>query len=597
MYYWARSQQMEARKFTDAGGRQVDIAQVQEAVASFVDAAVYDQLLVYFAGHGINQNYSEYWLLSAAPRNAQAAVNVHGSALQAGFCGIPHVVLISDACRTFAESRQMHGITGSLLFPNEPRPGKEKPVDLFYACTLGRAAFEVQMPDQVPDRFSAVYTKVLLGALRGEFDEAVEWQDARRTVGVVRPRPLRKLLDKAVPVALQRAGVAPGTFQEPDAHIVSDGSEFLAELYGGATSPIRGGHPEPKAAPPAATGYTWNRRPQAPARHDKWEHVAARNGEWRYNLRAGRLAVALHEAGTAAEVFAILLGAAMDGDRAYVAAWRLAAELHRPHLDGMLAEAAQLLTRSVPAPAECSFTLHGARLAGALAAGEAVALSGSRVLVPEPARGHIPVLLEFADGRGTLLPALAGHAAVLVMDKEGALVDLDYRPLARAPRQAEEGQARTAVHRLRALAAAATHAGPLRTLPADAVRLAGYAHDGARIDPVLALYSVYSDLSPARREHAGRLGQAMRGRFGAGFLDLDMHAHVPGDAPAGGAQVPALLLPFPVRAAGWALMPALGIALPPALAGLERTLVDSPWTLFGPDGVDILRNYLEKEPA
>jgi hypothetical protein len=609
MYRWARSQDIDAKKFTDASRRPVDAAQLLRAISDYVDAGVYEQLLVYFAGHGINLNYSEYWLLSAAPKDAQAAVNMRGSALQAAFCGIPHVVMISDACRTFAESRQMHGVTGSVIFPNDPRPGRERPVDLFYACTLGRAAYEVRAPDRAAASFSAVYTGVLLAALRGDYREAVDWRDEAYREGFVRPRALRKVLDEEVPQALARAGVAPGTFQEPDAHIVSDGPVYLAHLVHGELRP-RPSQPaaEPSvqrdASAPAAEASTQRRHAWEPAAERKRSREAPRRERAPEPTmepppaprpKPSPAAPQPPAAGAAAEALAVLLRAVMDGAAPCAAAWRTARREGPPRLQPILDEAEALLAAPHTAPERCGFAVRSAGLAAASAGRLQLDGSAARVDVPEPAQGHLPVLLEFAGGQGTLLPALARHAGLVAMDGDADLVALDYVALAAGGRLPAGARTDAVRRQLRALMAAALHAGLLRLEDADIerlLRLAGDGDYGDYVDPVLALYGAYAAAGSARAVWARALNRALRHRFGGGFLDLDMLGYMPGEPPAGGT---ALLLPFPARAAGWALMPALGIALPAALAGLERTLADSSWTLFGPDGVRMLRHYIEEE--
>jgi hypothetical protein len=134
------------------------------------------QLIVYFAGHGVNNNQSEYWLLSGAPTNPNEAINVAGSALLAQRSGIPHVVIISDAisdaCRTAPEGIHAQGVTGSLMFPNQPlRPGPADFVDQFFACLLGDPAHEIRDPNDASRVFRSIYTEVLVESLNGEHRE------------------------------------------------------------------------------------------------------------------------------------------------------------------------------------------------------------------------------------------------------------------------------------------------------------------------------------------------------------------------------------------------------------------------------------------
>ena len=44
--------------------------EVFDAVEALIKKGVYDQLVIYFAGHGFAMQYAEYWLLSNAPKKA-----------------------------------------------------------------------------------------------------------------------------------------------------------------------------------------------------------------------------------------------------------------------------------------------------------------------------------------------------------------------------------------------------------------------------------------------------------------------------------------------------------------------------------------------
>jgi len=166
MEQWARSQKIDVIEvFTDENNGSVDVGDIKKAVKRIIASGNVDQLIIYFAGHGVNIRYGEYWLLSDAPSDTQAAVNVAGSEVLARFAGIPYVVFFSDACRTAAEGIRAQFVTGSELFPNEGADELEKPVDQFFACTLGRAAHEIRDPQTTTQEFSALYTDVLVPAL------------------------------------------------------------------------------------------------------------------------------------------------------------------------------------------------------------------------------------------------------------------------------------------------------------------------------------------------------------------------------------------------------------------------------------------------
>jgi hypothetical protein len=109
---WAVSQGMvrhtQTRLITDKK-EPVDPSAIKKAIKDLLQGAGVDQLIVYFAGHGLTVNLSETWLLTDAPEDPSAAVNVAASVDLARYCGIQHVVVISDACRNAAAGIQQGG--------------------------------------------------------------------------------------------------------------------------------------------------------------------------------------------------------------------------------------------------------------------------------------------------------------------------------------------------------------------------------------------------------------------------------------------------------------------------------------------------------
>src|SRR6185369_9246736 len=83
MHQWALSQGIpdatHAKLITDSGGTKVTSDMVYDAIKELIDGPGVDQLIVYFAGHGVNINRGEHWLLTDAPVKTSAAVNVSGS--------------------------------------------------------------------------------------------------------------------------------------------------------------------------------------------------------------------------------------------------------------------------------------------------------------------------------------------------------------------------------------------------------------------------------------------------------------------------------------------------------------------------------------
>lgn len=210
--------------------QKVTIADITAAMQRILTAGPPDQLIVYFAGHGINKVYSEYWLLSDAPQWADQAVNVTASAELARRCGIPHVVFISDACRTAPDGIGAQAITGAPIFPNiaGARPGS---VDLFFANHVGEPAFEIADPRVATSRFTSAFTDVLTRSLNGMYSELLENQPDEPGTMILRPWPLNRALPDLLLDELERLGVDLTINQQPDALISSDPTQaWLSEV-------------------------------------------------------------------------------------------------------------------------------------------------------------------------------------------------------------------------------------------------------------------------------------------------------------------------------------------------------------------------------
>ena len=85
MEQWAKRQGIPPEliaSLDDFDDRKVTVSAILDATKEFGDGSV-EQLIVYFAGHGFVGSLGEYWLLSDAPEDGNAAVNVYGSELAA----------------------------------------------------------------------------------------------------------------------------------------------------------------------------------------------------------------------------------------------------------------------------------------------------------------------------------------------------------------------------------------------------------------------------------------------------------------------------------------------------------------------------------
>ena len=186
---WAVEQGFDASHIETITDEQSKVTpqRIKDAIKPLVELGTVEQLIVYFAGHGMNLLRNEYWLLSDAPEDPDAVVNVSASTELARRSTIPHVVILSDACRTAASGIQMQGVNGSLIFPNKNISGPEKAVDLFFATALGDPSFEIKDPADAAGRYKAMYTEALVEAQ----PSSPGWR-ASAVTSVESPRPSRR---------------------------------------------------------------------------------------------------------------------------------------------------------------------------------------------------------------------------------------------------------------------------------------------------------------------------------------------------------------------------------------------------------------------
>ena len=136
---WLKAEGFDIVKITDAT-KPVTASAVRKAVTKFVTAGTYEQLVLYFSGHGYWKNTAELWLLSGAPGNADEAVSFVETVELARDSGIPHVVVISDACRSIPQTTTGMRVRGSVVFPNNPTNTRVQPkIDKLQASLMGAA--------------------------------------------------------------------------------------------------------------------------------------------------------------------------------------------------------------------------------------------------------------------------------------------------------------------------------------------------------------------------------------------------------------------------------------------------------------------------
>ena len=565
MQKWAAGQGMDpdlVKVFNDKDGP-VEVAQVKKAVKELVDLTTVQQLVVYFSGHGVNISRGEYWLLTGAPEDSNAAVNVAGSVELARTCGIRHVVLISDACRTAAEGIQAQGIRGSEIFPNVVDAEAERPVDVFFACGLGDPALEVKSPSKAAAVYRAIYTDSLVEALNGRKDVVVKDPDTseptqlidvdragEKPKGLVRPWPLSFYLRSDVLERLIKAKVKPGVSQTPVARINSRDA-WISEV------PIPSG---------ARLG----------------EEAAAGTG--------GAAAFSAAVEKTAFEVARSMLKSSLVENR--ILATELAGSESRAEVNEPMV---RIFEPFGPRRFEssCGFKVRGAGFASA---------SGSRVSVDvvdaehrvlsveglkKPAEN---VLIELKAGTGMVLPAIRDYVGSITVE-DGQVVNVTYEPVAGSARW-QAMQSRTdELRSLRALMASSARLGVFALRDEDAGLLAERMTVGNGVDPTMALYAAYACYDRQESGSVRGMAKAVLRDLSLRLFDLELLA-----GGLRGSRIAAeknLYPSFPLLSLGWALLSAQQVVLPAGLQDLAGHRVESLWTLFDSHGVRLLRSAFE----
>lgn len=526
----------------------VTAKQIKTAIKALVESDSYDQLFVYFAGHGVNLHYSEFWLLSDAPEDTQEAVNVASSVQLAKRCGIPHVVILSDACRTAPEGIQAQAIRGSEIFPNQGRGGPQKAVDVFYASLLGEPALEIQDKSVSALRYESLYTAELVSALRGDRRTILSPDPADRTKVYLRPQPLKRHLTSEVPkLVASRLGPAAKHSQTPDAEILSDEFAFL-QVFDAAEKPAE---PPDAGARPA--------RPPSPSLSE---------------IAASAVQQALRSPGGA-------------GGRAVATALRSNVTGAREISDAVRREGESFLAMHYET--DCGFKVRGAQMARVSAAANVRVhqFNPELVNVDVQPRRAVNVLIELTDGRAVMLPALQNFIATLTFERD-ELRAVSYEPSDRSVLWPDYELNREELTALRALIAASVHMGTFRLEMADAAKMTERIRFQKALDPTMALYAAYSYHRLGKPELIQDMEQYVVRDLGITIFDIALLADRDPNQSISREVFPFL----PMLAQGWSLLGAFE-AWTPLLEALRPHVANSLWTLFKSEAVPMLRNALK----
>lgn len=558
---WALGQGFESILLTDLNEGTVTYYDIFNEVKRIVDAMTYEQLIIFFAGHGqLTAPNCEVWLLSGAPDNPNEAVNLTGSIDLARESGIKHVVFISDACRSITDhTRRM--VFGSLIFPSRYYSSSSY-LDRIYATHLGHPALEAPEEKAVKE-YRGLLTECLLEGLSGRDQTLVQqFKSLPSKPWVVATRPLIDYLVLEVPKAAAAIGIQ--YKQDPVVIVESAEPYFLAEV-GAPTSPSRSVSRSPR--PPD--------RPLDASSSHALLHV-----------------IQAYEALLSADFPAPM---ELSGDDT-----SLSEEIgFKASIDKILFTRSRVSLETRP-----GFSFNGSRVVRVLSSTtDGWIEPGHPDFFMENDVWHfrtkdVPwrqvtrsLLVQFEEGTGACLAILSDYVGSLLVE-EGRVTNLNYVPAYGTYAFREYPEWSDEVEKRRAVIAAAARHGHFAVQPGSEGFMASYLRRFKALDPTLGLYAAYAamqkgDVTTIRSilsyiQRGGPFGPSNEIPFDVALLAGEKRlAQSLGIAPA-----------CPMLTQGWAYLDRFADFIPAEIMRARNELVPGLWTTFTPDGVKILENAI-----
>jgi hypothetical protein len=555
---WLRGQERFGVKpfieeLTDAKETKVSARKVQDAVKALTDRGDLDLLILYFAGHGIvKSGGDELVLLSEVGTYKDEAIAIASTMTNARYSKVPHVIVISDACRNAVDPFSKLGtVSGKPALERGPVMGtKKSKVDEFYATEPSQTAKEVNR--------EGLFTEVLLqGLTQPPLTVWEVWPDLDPGVGVVPAWKLESYLEVEVP--LRAASHKPPFSQTPDSTTTSRQPLFFG--YVDATSTTRAG----------------------PISVDGARSAALREMTLRQDALQGINSV-LTSTSEGLDA-AMIADAGLDGE---FQAYYLRSEHGRSAFETYTGY-------SVIGGKVEKVMLSGGRGDELLDSGEGE--RGQDVcLYPPPFASDTDahrgsVALFFASGTVCILPILPGYIGTLhLVDGRVASLSFDLSAQLRDRFNEDEKEHRTSAER-RALAAALSASGKLRWLArGEGVAHAAFLRQRERLDPTLGIYAAYASALSGDDRGARSVRRWFRDcpspdptiglpRTPVPF-DVVMLAR--GLSTKAAARTPGFAPFCPMMTLGWSLLPSYvdPEVLHPAIVEAGKNRLNAEWTTF-----------------
>ena len=527
---WLKAEGFEVFPFIDSQGP-VTARPIKKQISQLIERGRLEQLVVYFAGHGFMNRHSEYWMLSECPDDSNEAFSLVESVEQAKQCGIPSVVLISDACRSLPSSMGVAQVEGSLIFPAGAVSGPVK-VDKFMATLPGRTADEVKV-DANSAVYEGIYTSCLLSAFQKPDEDMV--LTLPNGLNVIPNRRLETYLSREVPKRVRAKN--PTREQIPVTDVLSNEPTYIARVAANFST-------NPAPAKRAANLFDVVSRQIDKAQGRTPTVTKGPSGE---------------------EIDAVAAVSGFDTTKATIL--RATTEPQRNHID----------TGFVVSGTDLKAVVVGPNVRAEVSPGNVVRIESDR-----PAAS---VALHFADGSGTVVPALRHFAGHIVVRGTG-VTTVNYDMAGAAP---------SFVYELRAIVATAAKFGVFR-IQGDgnerkdrARQIGDTIRMGKGADPTLGLYAAYAYNDADLIEQVRSVQQFMHANLGVHLFDIAMLA---GDL--NGRTTREGDVPFcPMLSQGWEFLRVKDVRMPASVRDIRNHLVPALWTTFDPRGMEMVSDALK----
>lgn len=555
---WGRQQGFDVEELTDMKDP-VLFSQCFKATADFALKGVYDQIVIYFAGHGqLCAPGQEVWFLTDGRWNPNEAINLGASSFYARNYGFKHVVFLSDACRSKPDSVGDVGVIGGGIFPM-PNPWTHSAeVDIFYAALPGGTAKEIPEPTAV-EGYRAIYTDCLMDALHGKVPSVIEEHtiDGRAT-RLLSARGLKTHLKKCVPARASAFSIKLN--QDPDSRVESELPRYLAE-FGGVPAGATPGRAKLNITTFAPDVGIAAAKPSGPGPLSTGEALSGLEHEY-----FGRPAHSIEDPGVPEDH-----PVRKDMDRIAAAVGREGFETGT------------------------GFTIHGVGVEQFAANAPTWRFVENGVVnigldLPEPEKpalekSNVALAVRFSCGTGACLAALPGYVGSVVVDSQGRVESVTYTPSPRSPFFDEYRYQPDRVNRRRAFAAVASKNGAFSLERREAGDAAEYLRMLKEVDPVLGIYAAYAYAQAGDFDGVRSVYEYMSSPDkGPVPFDVAMLAHFDRELPAPFRYPPRM----PMLTQGWAILGRHEAVLKPAAIEARKYLIPSLWSTFGAKGMDIL---------